>query len=43
MKAPNGIKVAVVGAGPCGLDAALRLTQRGYDVTVFDGCRCPAG
>jgi len=29
-------KVAVVGAGPAGLTAALRLAQKGYKVTVFE-------
>jgi 2-oxoacid:acceptor oxidoreductase gamma subunit (pyruvate/2-ketoisovalerate family)/2-oxoacid:acceptor oxidoreductase delta subunit (pyruvate/2-ketoisovalerate family) len=29
-------KVAVIGAGPAGLTAALRLTQKGYDTTVFE-------
>ncbi|HVN77746.1 MAG TPA: FAD-dependent oxidoreductase [Terriglobia bacterium] len=29
-------KVAVVGAGPAGLTAALRLAQKGYPVTVFE-------
>ena len=37
------VKVAVVGAGPCGLTAALRLTQRGYDVTVFERMPRPGG
>ncbi len=37
------VKVAVVGAGPCGLTAALRLTQRGYDVTVFERMPLPGG
>ncbi len=32
----NGKKVAVVGAGPAGLAAALELRKRGYAVTVFD-------
>ncbi|MCL0079366.1 FAD-dependent oxidoreductase [Dehalococcoidia bacterium] len=29
-------KVAVVGSGPAGLTAALRLAQKGYGVTVFE-------
>jgi 2-oxoacid:acceptor oxidoreductase gamma subunit (pyruvate/2-ketoisovalerate family)/2-oxoacid:acceptor oxidoreductase delta subunit (pyruvate/2-ketoisovalerate family) len=29
-------KIAVVGAGPAGLTAALRLTQKGYNTTVFE-------
>ena len=29
-------RIAVVGAGPAGLTAALRLAQRGYKVTVFE-------
>jgi NADH-quinone oxidoreductase subunit F len=33
---PKKEKVAVVGAGPAGLTAALRLAQRGYPVTIFD-------
>ena len=35
--------VAVVGAGPAGLTAALRLTQYGYDVTVFEKMLQPGG
>ncbi len=40
---PNGREVAVVGAGPAGLTAALRLTQQGYDVTVFEKMLQPGG
>jgi NADH-quinone oxidoreductase subunit F len=31
-----GKKIAVIGAGPAGLTAALRLVQYGYKVTVFE-------
>ena len=34
--ASNGIKVAVVGAGPAGLTCAGELTKNGYEVTVFE-------
>lgn len=37
------VKVAVVGAGPCGLTAALRLAQQGYAVTVFERMPEPGG
>lgn len=30
------MKIAIIGAGFTGLTAALRLTQKGYDVTVFE-------
>ena len=33
---PNGHKVAVIGAGPCGLACAAELVKGGYAVTVFD-------
>ncbi|MBC7259817.1 MAG: NADH-quinone oxidoreductase subunit NuoF [Chloroflexi bacterium] len=33
---PKDKKVAVIGAGPAGLTAALRLAQLGYPVTVFE-------
>jgi NADH-quinone oxidoreductase subunit F len=36
-------KVAVVGAGPAGLTAALRLAQQGYQVTVFERMLQPGG
>lgn len=32
----TGKKVAVVGAGPCGLTAAYYLGKKGHDVTVFE-------
>jgi NADH-quinone oxidoreductase subunit F len=37
------LKVGVVGAGPGGLTAALRLAQRGYKVTVFEKLPIPGG
>lgn len=33
---PNGIKVAVVGAGPAGITISIKMAQLGYDVTVFE-------
>ncbi|MDO8419103.1 MAG: FAD-dependent oxidoreductase, partial [Rubrivivax sp.] len=36
-KAPNGKKVACVGAGPASLTVARDLAAQGYQVTVFDG------
>lgn len=32
----NGIKVAVVGAGPAGITCAGELAKKGYDVTIFE-------
>jgi len=40
---PKTEKVAVVGAGPAGLTAALRLAQQGYKVTVFEKLKVPGG
>ena len=40
---PKDMKVAVVGAGPCGLTTALRLAQQGYEVTVFERMPEPGG
>lgn len=40
---PNGHKVAVIGAGPCGLAAAAELRKGGYAVTVFDRNEKPGG
>jgi formate dehydrogenase major subunit len=41
--APNGRKVAVVGAGPAGLSAAYYLAIRGYEVEIFEGQPDPGG
>ena len=35
-KAPRGKKVAVIGAGPSGLQASLDLVREGFDVKVFE-------
>lgn len=32
----NGIKVAVIGSGPCGLSFAGDMAKKGYDVTVYE-------
>lgn len=39
----NGIKVAVVGAGPAGLSCAHRLARWGYDVTIFEAKKKAGG
>ena len=36
LPAPNGVKVAVMNSGPCGLACAYDLARRGCAVTVFD-------
>ncbi|MBN1317856.1 MAG: FAD-dependent oxidoreductase [Anaerolineales bacterium] len=36
-------KVAIVGSGPAGLTAALRLAQKGYSVTVFEALSMAGG
>lgn len=41
--ASNGIKAAVVGAGPAGLTCAGDLAKKGYDVTVFESIHVPGG
>jgi heterodisulfide reductase subunit A2 len=40
---PTGKKVAIVGAGPAGLTAALDLVRLGYAVTVFDALPVAGG
>lgn len=39
----NGIKVAVVGAGPSGLTCAGDLAKLGYDVTIFEAFHTAGG
>ncbi len=39
----SGHRVAIVGAGPAGLAAALFLRQRGHAVTILDRCDRPGG
>lgn len=39
----NGIKVAVIGAGPSGLTCAGDLAKLGYDVTVFEAFHTAGG
>ena len=41
--APNGHKVAVIGAGPSGLTAAGDLAKLGYKVTVFEALHLAGG
>lgn len=39
----NGKRVAVIGAGPAGLSVAVRLNDKGYEVTLFDSKPLPGG
>ena len=41
--APNGKKVAIIGAGPAGVGCADQLVRRGYEVTVFESKPAPGG
>ncbi|MFH1415622.1 MAG: FAD-dependent oxidoreductase [Elusimicrobiota bacterium] len=40
---PNGIRAAVIGAGPAGLGAAAVLAQSGYKVDIFESNERPGG
>ena len=40
---PNGLKVAVVGAGPSGLAAAGELARMGYEVTIYEALHVAGG
>jgi NADH-quinone oxidoreductase subunit F len=42
-QAAAGKKVAIIGSGPAGLTAALRLAQFGYTATVFEKLPVPGG
>ncbi|MBN1657039.1 MAG: FAD-dependent oxidoreductase [Anaerolineae bacterium] len=43
LEEPKSEKVAIVGSGPAGLTAALRLAQKGYPVTVFEALPVAGG
>ena len=32
----NGIKVAIIGSGPSGLECAVELAKKGYSVTIYE-------
>ncbi len=36
-------KIAVIGAGPCGLSAAYSLASKGYSITIFEREKGPGG
>lgn len=40
---PNGRRVACIGSGPASLGCAASLSQRGYEVVLFDRNRLPGG
>jgi len=40
---PNDEKVAIVGSGPAGLNAAYHLARKGYEVTIFEALPFPGG
>jgi heterodisulfide reductase subunit A-like polyferredoxin len=40
---PKDVKIAVIGAGPSGLNCAYKLAKAGYKVTVFEALSVPGG
>lgn len=40
---PREEKIAVIGAGPAGINAAYQLARKGYGVTVFEALPIPGG
>ena len=43
LPAPNGHRVAIVGAGPAGLTCAGDLAKKGYKVTIYEALHTPGG
>jgi len=41
--APNGYRVALIGAGPASLSCAFELRRRGYETVIFDANPQPGG
>src|SRR5947208_10203906 len=41
--APNGCRVALIGAGPASLSCAVELRKRGYEAVIFDANPEPGG
>ncbi len=41
--APNGKKVAIIGAGPAGISCACELRLHGYEVDIFEAKEQPSG
>lgn len=39
----NGMKAAIIGAGPAGLTCAGELAKKGYDVDIFEAIHTPGG
>jgi len=42
-EAPKNDKIAIVGAGPAGLNAAYKLAQKGYGVTIYEALPVAGG